>query len=1852
MTEPKEVLGVNKLCQACGLSGSPLHEDWVFFNRCNHVVHKECAHNYNNRCGECGRKSEMLTFDKKRRTQFDHAAKTMKTLGRNDQFQAHLFKLMDDSSKHLKSRLGALKSMAQDRKEEAKIRMKSKLLLRKAKKTLHIEKLANDAPTSPPEVRYVENARVKPHEYEEIGDRREENSDGREESDDGRETSIQPDEEAIQDARIPNTSSSPCEEEVIEALCTSIITLTELIEEIQKVIKASHFHNDLTTEIGSQICSSIKRAIGTKNFEELVSLLPDYEENLLEAIRLSEEAETKTDVAREAARQAGRLASTWEILKLEDKEKRDGSMITVGPSPNAKLLLETAAAFGCNLSCLRSRIRDMVVGEVNQKWEEGKIDSRDNAGLILEACDFSRGLYPGRNVNIMNWETVNTPKNLPHILGEMEQAKDRDLKQQAMLQVSFAMLEIKERQLEDAKETVDKLAKMQQENNIKNEEIMFGQEILISTQIDQWEVEKDRTTRIVNAIEMLPEKLEALKSKMRMETPEAVVDKIEMMRAERDFVIMEMKAIASTAMSCLPPEEKEERMEKLRKGVQIGLGVEWAKGHGEYEEMTKWLKNYCKRHIKEDQTDKQDADAAVEADATIEANAQGGVEAEDKDESAEAKEQKCQRRKRGNKQNQNKKDEGQKTLKDAQTNTDTHRWSQRRNMSGQRMGRNPNMSPNRAQKTDYGPRSKIPYPIDRPTPNPVYDKPRPVIGAGIMNTMHSDRPMRHGHQPSANQPPQITINLPQNQPFNQNLNQIRPTPYVIDHRNRPTANLFAQIRPTYQNNAANGSTRGFGRSRYGLPDRTESDWRRRGNEEPPTPSRTSSPRRNVDHSAVRRSVSFNPNDTNQKKPEGNKKKENIRSINAIDVENETKSTQNENKIQIEKSPSEQDKTWNEFIPGYEPNETRQQVAINRANERITIYLANQNSPKEEKDIVMNYDGKFFKDIFFQSKDQTEKSETTMSMKEMRAFVNLVKEADDELNNHKDWKKGKYPSLSAEIGRMRWKRKADALSEMMSFVKRLGKMDKETQKKITDGLAKEREEKRIKNQPWEDINMADFDNEVNDDDSDGTDSTDEVPELEDNLSEDEGLQTDTDLLSDVEWKMGDITINAINADRDDEEDRPPRISRPRPRPMTPDYWAEENENNEEIEENDERYEENGNNEETNEKYEENDENEENDGNGKNEQANDEENGPTEENETGDNLNESRNRQLKPLMPCEKHQEDAQKIRSRINDECEILQGKWVKEKWNLVEITSAYDTVNIQVERNPSENDSCESCDGNWFRSPYEIAHLEKRIKARNLPGSIVKVHKMDDDGNVVIKAAWNPCVEVKQPSAPTGDEKTMDYFHVVPCESVQPNLCGGRVFIHRNEREEKTEESSTVLKRKRDEHDENDQGPSVCGINLDPTKDSDEEDLSLVEQVSLPEMSESENEDENHIENEDENLSENEDENHIENEDENLSEKVDGILSGNEDGKLTKNEDSELSENDEKLNENETKELKVNEEKDISKDKRTKVNEEDDEMNKKREKETENDSDMEDRKMLEQIKNMALGETMKIGAEKVHAPAHGLEAVGNSPTAAVVRPKVRIIAPSVEENYKKAPFVNEDYEEAPSIREDYERAPSTDSESEIKMAKSLAQLQGENVKLRKERDSYKRRAQSMVWENNLFLTENKWRKAKDKLENPPSEEKRADIIGVTKEILDQNKILKMGNADLAERKALLGGTVREMGETYLSAVARLGPIGLKEKRRTVRQEMERELEQEKKLKTFDEIKRQVIQEAKNEHFMFQMRMNRIHQKVEDKYVPKSWVWGDYKVDWQHLEDMNIRRIKSMRDGDYEIGITHLDDYMG
>ena len=446
MDKPKEILGINKPCAACGEEGSPLAEDWIFTSRCNHGVHKRCAHDYKGRCGACGKKSPLLRLDEKRRTQFDHAAKSMKTLGRNEQFQAHLFKLMDDSSKHLKSRVGALKLMAYDKKEEAKVRMKSRLLLKRAAKALSLEEKGGGAMSASPEVEGQA-----PNEYEEIEEKKKIGDDLTEsacaESACAESASM---EGACAAVAEQDASPEPCEDGIIKALCDSIITLTDLLEEIQSVVKASHFHNDLTTEIGSQLCSSIKRAIGSRNYEELLTLLPDYEENLLEAVRLSEEAETKTEVAREAAHQAGRLASTWEVLRIEDKEKKDGTMLMVGPSPRVKLMLETAAEFGVNLTCLRSRIRDMVAGEVENKWAEGKIDPRDNAGLILEACDFSRGPFRSYSTNNMSWDTVNTPKNLPHIVNEMNEAKERDLKQQAMIQVSHAMLEIKERQLSDA----------------------------------------------------------------------------------------------------------------------------------------------------------------------------------------------------------------------------------------------------------------------------------------------------------------------------------------------------------------------------------------------------------------------------------------------------------------------------------------------------------------------------------------------------------------------------------------------------------------------------------------------------------------------------------------------------------------------------------------------------------------------------------------------------------------------------------------------------------------------------------------------------------------------------------------------------------------------------------------------------------------------------------------------------------------------------------------------------------------------------------------------------------------------------------------------------------------------------------------------------------------------------------------------------------------------------------------------------------------------------------------------------------------------------------------------------------
>ena len=97
---------------------------------------------------------------------------------------------------------------------------------------------------------------------------------------------------------------------------------------------------------------------------------------------------------------------------------------------------------------------------------------------------------------------------------------------------------------------------------------------------------------------------------------------------------------------------------------------------------------------------------------------------------------------------------------------------------------------------------------------------------------------------------------------------------------------------------------------------------------------------------------------------------------------------------------------------------------------------------------------------------------------------------------------------------------------------------------------------------------------------------------------------------------------------------------------------------------------------------------------------------------------------------------------------------------------------------------------------------------------------MEEDGKISIRAAWNPCVEVRKPSPTAGSKNPMDYVHAVPCESVQSHLCGGRVFIHRDRNDNQDNAScngSIVMKKKEEENDHDEDGPSICGVHLDPT---------------------------------------------------------------------------------------------------------------------------------------------------------------------------------------------------------------------------------------------------------------------------------------------------------------------------------------------------------------------------------------------------------------------------------------------------
>ena len=206
-------------------------------------------------------------------------------------------------------------------------------------------------------------------------------------------------------------------------------------------------------------------------------------------------------------------------------------------------------------------------------------------------------------------------------------------------------------------------------------------------------------------------------------------------------------------------------------------------------------------------------------------------------------------------------------------------------------------------------------------------------------------------------------------------------------------------------------------------------------------------------------------------------------------------------------------------------------------------------------------------------------------------------------------------------------------------------------------------------------------------------------------------------------------------------------------------------------------------------------------------------------------------------------------------------------------------------------------------------------------------------------------------------------------------------------------------------------------------------------------------------------------------------------------------------------------------------------------------------------------------------------------------------------------------------------------------------------LKGEAQKKERELFCLGNKLRRMQWELNLRLPANKWRLQREKWPKIPIQEMRPEILGIPDTMIEQHEWLQKACKDQLAGKAMIAGAVREVGESYKEAVLRLGPKGLSERRTDIRLKTEKAW---KNLvpKTYDQVKDEVLEEAKAEADHFRFRAERINQRNKERFQPFEWWYAPSFGDFEETEAEIANRIRSTRDGTFQPGITSFGEKTG
>ena len=126
---------------------------------------------------------------------------------------------------------------------------------------------------------------------------------------------------------------------------------------------------------------------------------------------------------------------------------------------------------------------------------------------------------------------------------------------------------------------------------------------------------------------------------------------------------------------------------------------------------------------------------------------------------------------------------------------------------------------------------------------------------------------------------------------------------------------------------------------------------------------------------------------------------------------------------------------------------------------------------------------------------------------------------------------------------------------------------------------------------------------------------------------------------------------------------------------------------------------------------------------------------------------------------------------------------------------------------------------------------------------------------------------------------------------------------------------------------------------------------------------------------------------------------------------------------------------------------------------------------------------------------------------------------------------------------------------------------------------------------------------------------------------------------------------MISGAVRIQGETYAETITRLGPMGLRMKRKELQDSAEKEL---KKIapKSYHEIKEEVLQEAMREADHFRFRAERISTRVRERFQPAEWWYAPSYGEFEEEEAEIAMRISSARTGSFQPGVSSFETKMG